>query len=73
MMKGILVSSKGVMIYIGIILVLAIAGFVSAYFYGTNKFQKTVEIVLDEEIESKLHLPDKSINIDLSAGKSDNK
>lgn len=67
MFKTLLVSAKGFMAYFVIILLIAIAGFISALIMGKdNAIEKAAENFIDQEVESKFHLPSGTVNVDLS-------
>jgi len=61
---------KKFMITFAAIAIAALIGVLASYFMGPDSpVEQTVENVIDEVIEHELHLPDDSINIDLSPDK----
>lgn len=58
---------KNFMTYVSLLLIIALVGFISSFFMGNdNSLEKAAENFIDQEIEGKLHLPDGSVNIDLT-------
>lgn len=57
----------GFIVFIAIVTISAIAGFVSSRYMGDdNPVEETAEWILEEAIETGFELPRDSINIDLS-------
>lgn len=65
-------NQKGIATFVivgGVMIACIVIGMISDHYLGPdNALEEDMEVVIDDLLEDELHLPDGSVNIDLSPG-----